>query len=180
MSAKAISRRSRIANSVKLPVSGRGKMLRSSSSRGLCAAPMRSMPSSPATIMTRSSPPIRCLMLFNICSKTGCTSDGAPAMTFRMSAVAAWRSSAARSRFFSLAVSDSGLSAGRSPDFGLRDLGRGDGLAVDCGFREGLLRLDAFARFAGFRARVAMAIPHESLTNPGADVQTASNVVLTR
>ena len=115
-------------------------------------------------------PPTNRWPLAAIASNTGCTSDGELAITLRMSAVAVWRSSAARSRFFNLAVSDLGLSACRSPDFGLRDLGRADWTAVDGGLRVDLARLGAFARFAAFRARFAIAISHESLTNPGAVV----------
>jgi hypothetical protein len=46
--------------------------------------------------------------LFTIASNTGCTSDGEEAMTFRISAVAVWRSSASlvwlNSRVFSIAI----------------------------------------------------------------------------
>ena len=60
--------------------------------------------------------------LLTIASNTGCTSDGELAITLRISAVAVWRSSAACSRFSSLAISDLDFSAGRWPGFGLRDL----------------------------------------------------------
>ena len=91
-------------------------------------------------------------------------------MTLRMLAVAVWRSSAARSRFFSRAVPDWGLSVCRLPgfglgdfglrdlglrDLGLRDFGRVDWMAVDWGLR-GFARLGAVARVFAFRPRVAI------------------------
>src|SRR4051812_13090736 len=73
-----------------------------------------------------------------------------------MSAVAAWRSSAARSRLFRIAVSDLGLSLCRRLDFGLRDLDRAVWMAADWGLGASLARLGAFARFTTFRPRVAI------------------------
>src|SRR5262249_60917962 len=81
---------------------------------------------------------------------TGCTSSGELAMTLRISAVAGWRSSASRRRLFSLAVSDLGLSARRSPGFVLRGLGRGG-----WGFRIDFGSPGAFQRFVVFCLRPA-------------------------
>src|SRR5258707_4917492 len=101
-------------------------------------------------------PPSRRLALSTMASNTGCTFEGELAITFRMSAVAVWRSSAARRRLFSFAVPDLGLWVCRSPHFGLRDSSRTDWMAADWGLRAGFARLGAFARFAAFRARVAI------------------------
>src|SRR5206468_4264847 len=92
-------------------------------------------------------PPSRRLALVAMASNTGCTSDGELAITFRMSAVAVWRSSAARRRLFSLAVPALGLLTCRPPDFALRNLGRPDWTAVGWRSRVALARLGAFARF---------------------------------
>src|SRR5207342_20985 len=61
--------------------------------------------------------------LLTIASNTGCASEGEVAITFRISAVAVWRSVASRRRSLSLAASDLGLSACLSPDFSFLDLG---------------------------------------------------------
>src|SRR3954462_10602688 len=68
--------------------------------------------------------------LLTIASNTGCTSVEL-AITLRISAVAVWRSSAARSRFVNCAISDLGLLPCRSRDFGLIDLGPVGLVAVD-------------------------------------------------
>ena len=65
--------------------------------------------SSPTTRATAvEKPPSRRLALLAMASNTGCTSDGELAITFRISAVAVWRSSASRvslnSRTFSIAI----------------------------------------------------------------------------
>src|SRR5205823_3205289 len=51
-------------------------------------------------------PPISRLELAAMASNTGCASDGEEAITLRMSAVAAWRSGAARSSLCSRAIPD--------------------------------------------------------------------------
>src|ERR1700704_1376219 len=111
-------------------------------------------------------------------SNTGCTSDGELAMTLRMSAVAVWRSSAARRRLSSLAVPALGLSACRLPDLGLGDSGRADWMAV--GLRAGPARFGAFARFAAFRARAAICDPPGKSNQSGRGRTDRQHVVLTR
>src|SRR3954470_4043641 len=114
--------------------SGLGKYADSAASASGLVGVKADKCTSPSTILSTvvDSP---CTSWFDrsaIAWNTGCTSSGELAMTLRISAVAVWRSSASRRRLFSLAVSDLGLSARRSPDFVLRDLGRVDwGLRVD-------------------------------------------------
>src|SRR5258705_12891709 len=97
-------------------------------------------------------------------ANTGCTSEGEEAITFRISAVAVWRSSAscvsswaALSWRFSPVISDLGPADLRLPGLplpglsGPADLGR-----EDLGLRAGFARLGALARFIAFRLAVAI------------------------
>src|SRR5882757_5396073 len=104
-------------------------------------------------------PPSRRFALSTMASNTGCTFDGELEITFRISAVAVWRSSAscvsswaARSWRFSPVISDLGPADLRLPGLGApADLGR-----EDLGLRAGFARLGAAARFIAFRLAVAI------------------------
>src|SRR4030081_1688884 len=104
-------------------------------------------------------PPISLSALATMAANTGCTFEGEPAITLRMSAVAVWRSSAscvsswaALSWRFSRVISDLGPADLRLPVL----TAPADLVREDLGLRAGFARLGAAARFIAFR--LAMAI----------------------